>query len=100
MELLTTFGAGEVKVQLIPNHQRPGGVFTVRVDGHVVFDRKAQVQAVKRFMHCRELGECDQTLNVPAPPQKPNQIFPPRQGVGLRLQVAGYHTYLIPRSPA
>jgi selenoprotein W-related protein len=46
---------GQIKVTLVPNHVRPGGVFTVRVDGTVVYDRKSQ--APPRFPEMKELKQ-------------------------------------------
>ena len=56
MELLTTFSAGELRVVLVPNHAKPGGVFEVRVDGAVVFDRKAQAPK-PRFPEMKEVKQ-------------------------------------------
>ena len=63
MELLTTFNAGEVGVSLVPNHAKPGGVFTVRVNGLVVYDRKAQTPP--RFPEMKELKQLVRDIVTP-----------------------------------
>ena len=77
-ELLTTFERDLGSVSLQPNSDRPGGVFIVRIDGQVIWDRTDE--KTKGFPESKELkqlvrdvinpdmslGHSDKVIEVPA----------------------------------
>ena len=77
-ELLTTFERDLGSVSLQPNSDRPGGVFIVRIDGQVIWDRTKE--ETKGFPESKELkqlvrdiinpdmslGHSDKVIEIPA----------------------------------
>uniref|UniRef100_A0A0G4I521 Selenoprotein W-related protein n=1 Tax=Chromera velia CCMP2878 TaxID=1169474 RepID=A0A0G4I521_9ALVE len=64
-ELLTTFEGSLGEVSLIPNHEKPGGIFDIRLDGKIVFSRKEagrfpEMKEVKQLV--RDIVDPDKSL--------------------------------------
>lgn len=77
-ELLTTFEKDLGSVSLQPNSDRPGGVFIVKIDGNVIWDRtdektkgfpesKVLKQLVRDIISPEmSLGHSDKVIEIPA----------------------------------